>query len=130
MERETEGVLQPADLCTKTRGRVMEVLRIKKPDAHSPTAASLDMYPYYPSEFIYVDIKNDPAMEVAGRLSRGVGPEETDSVSLQNWLLCFEAGIGELQLIFAYFAESLGNGRPPWTAYQTMMSGRMIALEK
>ena len=41
---ETGGVLQPGDMCTKTGGPVMEVLRTKHPEAQTPTAASLDSY--------------------------------------------------------------------------------------
>ena len=47
-ERETGGVLQPGDRCTKTGGRVMEVLRAKNPEARTLTAVSLDSYPGHP----------------------------------------------------------------------------------
>ena len=47
-ERETGGVLQPGDRCTKTGDRVMEVLRAKHPEAWTPTAANLDSYPDRP----------------------------------------------------------------------------------
>ena len=40
-ERETGGVLQPRDRCTKTG--VMEVIHAKQPEARKPTAASLDL---------------------------------------------------------------------------------------
>ena len=32
-------------------------------------------------------------------------------------------------MIVTDFAEWLSNGRPPWDAYQAMMSGRLIALD-
>ena len=41
-ERETGGVLQPGDRCTKTGDQVMEVLRAKHLEARTPTAVSLD----------------------------------------------------------------------------------------
>ena len=41
---ETGGVLQPGDRCTKTGDQVMDVLRVKHPEARTPTAASLDSY--------------------------------------------------------------------------------------
>ena len=44
-ERETGGVLQPGDRCTKTGNQMMEVLCTKHPEARTPTAASLDSYP-------------------------------------------------------------------------------------
>ena len=41
-EKETGGVLQPRDRCTKMGNWVMEVLRAKHLEARTPTAASLD----------------------------------------------------------------------------------------
>ena len=129
MERETGDMLQPAERCTNNGERVMEVLRTKNPEACPPTAASMDSYPDRPTELIPVDIINNMVTEVAGRLSGGAGPGGTDSVSLQHWLLQFRAAIGELRLLVADFTEWLRNGRPPWAAYRTMMSGRLIALD-
>ena len=69
-------------------------------------------------------------MEVAGRLYGGLGPGVTDSVRLQHWFLHFGAARRELRLIVADFSEWFGNGRPPWSSYQALMSVRMIALYK
>ena len=91
----------------------MEVLRTKHPEARTPTAASLDSYPGRPMELTPVDITKDKVTAVAGRLSGGVGPGETDSVSLQHWLLRFGATSVELRLIVGDFVKYLGNGRPP-----------------
>ena len=33
-------------------------------------------------------------------------------------------------MIVADLSEWLGKGRPPWTAYRALMSGRMITLDK
>ena len=77
-----------------------------------------------------MDITNDTVTEVAVRLSRGERQGETDSVSVQHWLLFFGVMSGEVQLIVADFAEWLGNKRPPWDAYRALMSGRLIALDK
>ena len=41
-ERETGGVLQPGDRCTKTGEQMMEVLHAKHPEDQIPTAESLD----------------------------------------------------------------------------------------
>ena len=35
-----------------------------------------------------------------------------------------------MRLIIGDFIEWLGNGRPPWTAYRALISGRLIALDK
>ena len=67
---------------------------------------------------------------VAGRLLGGAGPGGADSVSLQHWLLRFGAASVEIRLIVGDFVEWLGNGRPPWAAYRSLMSGQLIALDK
>ena len=36
----------------------------------------------------------------------------------------------ELRQIVAYFVKWLENERPPWDAYRTIMSGRLIGLDK
>ena len=112
-ERETGGVLQPGERCTKTGNRVSEVLRTKHPEARTPTAACLGSYTGRPPELTPVDITDDTVTAVAGRLSGSAGPGGTDSVSLQHWLLRFGAASAELRLIVGDFVEWLGNGRPP-----------------
>ena len=83
-----------------------------------------------PPELTPVDITDDTGTAVAGRISGGARPRGTDSVSLQHWLLRFCAASAELRLIVGDFVEWLGNGRPPWAAYRTLMSCRLIALDK
>ena len=83
----------------------MEVLRFKHPEARTPTAESLYLYPDRPPELTPVDITDDTVTAVAGRLSGGARPGGTDSVSLQHWLLRFGAASGELQLIVGDFME-------------------------
>ena len=51
-------------------------------------------------------------------------------MSLQHWLLGSGAASVELRVIVGDFVEWLGNGRPPWSAYWALMSGRLIALDK
>ena len=111
------GVLYPAERYTNTGERLMEVLCTKHPEARPPTAASLDSYPDHPPEIFPVDIIKNTVTSVAGRLSGGAGPDGTDSVSLQHWLLSFGAAIRELRLIVADFTEWLSNVRPSWDAY-------------
>ena len=65
-ERDTGGVLQPGDRCTKTGERVMKVLCTKHPEARTPTAASLDAYPGKNSELTPVYINKYTVTAVAG----------------------------------------------------------------
>ena len=128
-ERETGGVLQLGNRCTKTWDRVMEVLHTKHPEARTPTAAILDFNPGRLPELTPVDITEDTVTAVAGKTSGGAALGGADSVSLQHWLLSFSAASAELRLIVGNFVEWLGNGRPPWDAYWALMSGQLIALD-
>ena len=87
------GVLLPEEQCTKTGGRLLEVLHTKNPDARPPSAACLDAYLGKPPEMVLVDITDDVVSAVAGRLSGGAGTGGTDLISLQHWLLRFGAAI-------------------------------------
>ena len=63
-EKETGGVLWTAERRNKTGGRLMEMLHTKHPEAHPPTAASLDSYPDLPPELVPVDITNNTVTAV------------------------------------------------------------------
>ena len=65
-ERDTGGVIQTEELCTKTGERGVEVLRTKHLDARPPYAASLDKYPDRPLELVPMDITEKTVTEVAG----------------------------------------------------------------
>ena len=77
-EQETGDVLQPAEMCTKTRERVMEVLRTKHTDTLPPTAASLYTYMDRTPELVPVDINKDMVTEVSGRIFGGAKTGGTD----------------------------------------------------
>ena len=68
--------MQPAEHCTKTGDRVMEVLRTKHPNKRPLSAASQDTYTGRPPELVPVDIMNNMVTEVAVHLSRGAGTGE------------------------------------------------------
>ena len=89
-------MLHTLEQCTNIGERVLEVLCTKYPEAHPPTVAILELYPDRPPEIVPVDITDDTVTEDAVRLSGGIGPWETDSVSLQYWIMCFGAAIVEL----------------------------------
>ena len=111
---------------------MIEVLRTKHLEARAPIVASLDSYPNLPLELVPVDITDNTLTEVAWKLlGRGrAGPGGTDSVSLDHWLLSFWAASGYLRLIVNNFTEWLSHGRPPWSAFRALMSGRLIVLDK
>ena len=60
----------------------MEVLHTKHPEACSPTAASLELYPDLPPELFPVDITDDAVTTVVGRLSVGTGPGVAEYIRL------------------------------------------------
>ena len=66
-------MLKPEELFTKTRERVMEVLRTKHLVTLPPSVASLDSYPKRPLEIVSVNITEDTVMYVGRRLSIRAG---------------------------------------------------------
>ena len=92
---------------------MVEVLRTKHLDARPLTVPSLNTYPDRPPDIVPLDITNNTVREVAGRLSGGSEPGETDSVILKYWLLRFGAARGELRLTLAEFAEWMGERAAP-----------------
>ena len=53
-----------------------------------------------------------------------------DSEALQVWLLKFGEGSTRLITSMETYLDWLANGSPPWAAYHTFMSGRLISLDK
>ena len=51
-----------------------------------------------------IDLTEDMVIEVARRLSEGLGTGETDSISLQHWLMRFREAICGIRLVVAEFA--------------------------
>ena len=65
-DQEMVGVLNPAELCTNTKERVMDVLCTKHPDARPPAATILDTYQDRPPELVPVDTNNNKVTKVSG----------------------------------------------------------------
>ena len=67
---------------------------------------------------------------VAQNISGGSGPGGTESEPLQGWLLKFVEDSKRLLTRVETLVEWLANKRPPYAAYCTFMSGRLIAIDK
>ena len=70
-----------------------------------------------------MDLTKDKVIEAERRLSGGARTGDTDSVSLQHYIIQFGEASGDLRLIVTYFAEWLVNECPPWATYCLLMSG-------
>ena len=79
---------------------------------------------------LQLDLTVEMVTDVAHRLPSNSGSGGTNSVCLQKWILCFWEASGELQQMIVGFAECLVNHRPPWSAYQAMMTRQLIRIEE
>ena len=100
------------------------------PETHPPTAIILKAYGSKPPEMVPVDITNATVATVARRLSGPARPGGVDLVSLQHWLLLFEAAIVVIRQIIREFEHWMANSRPPWVVYRSLILGRLIGLNK
>ena len=80
--------------------------------------------------FIPVDITEEAVESVARKLSGSSGPGGTDYEALQGWLLKFGEDSTRLCTRVETFFDRLENGSPPWAAYRTFMSERLIVIDK
>ena len=58
------------------------------------------------------------------------GPGDTDSETLQGWILKFGEDSKRLGTSVEIYIDWLANGSPPWAAYHAFMSGLLIKFDK
>ena len=51
-------------------------------------------------------------------------------IELINWLVCFVCPSEELRVVVIMLADWVANSSPPWDSYHTLMSCRLISLDK
>ena len=90
----------------------------------------IDSYTYQLLELVPVDITKDTVTEIEACLSGSARPGGADSVRLKHWILRFVEASKDFRLMVADFVEWLVNRRPPWSAYQSLNSGRLVVLDK
>ena len=89
----------------------------------------LDAYEKTPI-FIPVDIPEDVVKLVAWKLSGVWALEVRTWTFIQGRILKSGGGIKILRTTVEIFIHWIANRSPPWAAYCTFMSGRLIVLEK
>ena len=90
----------------------------------------LNIYAGVPPEFDPLDIPEETITEVGNWLSGGGGLGHTEMFSLQNWIPGYVESSAEILHIFVLLKEFLTNKFPPWAAYNTLMVGRRIRMNK
>jgi hypothetical protein len=133
--RQGGGVLQPADLCTKSGRPVVEVLREKHPDLREPPSVgapdgAFEPYARGAPAVVPVDVTAMTVKTVAAKLSGAAGPGGVDAVDLRNWLLRCGVESEDLREEMAAMTAWLANMHPPWAAYRALMACRLVALDK
>ena len=94
-----------------------------------PPCSTLVVYDKMPI-FIPVDIMEDVVELVVRKIFGSSVPGGTDSEALQGCLLKVWEDRKKLSLSVEIFVYWIANKSPPWSAYYSFMSGRMILLDK
>ena len=53
-----------------------------------------------------------------------------EAIELRNWLLRFGNASEELRVIISRLTDFMDNSSPPWATYCTLMTCRLVALDK
>eukprot|EP00957_Ditylum_brightwellii_P049497 3754346-Ditylum_brightwellii.AAC.1 len=106
--RDKGGLLQPTKIDSKTGDTEYETL---------PT-------------FIDLDVTASTVEKVTSRMQNSAGLDRMDAVAWQDYLLRFGTARTALRETVAWLACWLANTRPAWVAYQVIMVGRLIVLDK
>eukprot|EP00957_Ditylum_brightwellii_P146773 11173696-Ditylum_brightwellii.AAC.1 len=115
--------------CSKTGKPVREVLLSKHPSSSQPPEEVLLVYDALPS-FIDLDVTAAMVEKVATWMQGAAGPGRVNSIVWQDWLLQYGYASFKVQDAVANLTRGLSNSRPPWAAYQAIVAGRLIALDK
>ena len=124
------GVDRPQDCWSKSGDPVVKVLWVNHPEARLVSVAWLYSYMIPPPQLFPLEIAGDTTTEVIWRLSGGSVPGGSDAVSLQHWRLIFGESSAWLYHNVSSLSEWLMNDFPPCAAYQALMAGRLIGLDK
>jgi hypothetical protein len=117
------------DINEKTNETVVDVLKSNHPEARIPDSSSLPSYTTTP-DYVDLDILEDAIEGIGRHLSGTVGLGGTDSHALKHWLLQFGTASQNLRQAMALFTEWMSNTLPLWAAYQALMAGHLVELDK
>eukprot|EP00957_Ditylum_brightwellii_P127151 9694681-Ditylum_brightwellii.AAC.1 len=108
---------------------VSEVLLSKHPCPSQPPEKTLPEYDELLA-LIDLDVTTLHIEQVATQMQGAAGPGGLDSVAWQNWLLQISYASFKLWGSVAKLTRWMANTCLPWVAYQAIIAGRLIALEK
>ncbi len=130
--RDSGGVLDPANACTKTGLPVLEVLKSKHPQARWSNILQPGSYKAYPKapDALPLDITAEHVKRATSWLSGAAGVNGIDGVELKQWFLCFGSASIVLHEMMAQTVCWLANNNPPWVTYCALMAYHLVALNK
>ena len=108
---------------------VLDMLRRKHPDPHSPVKATFlhcDVLP----QLEEVEITGCHVLLSARRIQGGAGPGGCDACHWQDVLLRYGAHSSRLRDAVAALSRRLANTIVPWDQVRALVSNRLIALDK
>ena len=129
-ERDKGGVLHPEEFSSKEPSKtVLDVLREKHPEPECPHPDSLlkvDSFPHQ-EEVVITSAHVESAVR---RMHGAAGPSGTDSAHWHSILLRFGAHSDRLRDQVAALTRKICNQTLPWESLRSLMSNRLIALDK
>ena len=128
-DRETGGVLLPADRDEKSGDPISEALSSKHPDARVTDPATLHQCEE-PPDFADLDITDQVVETAAGKSSRAAGLGSDDGCSLKDLLLRFGKPSADCRKAVAGLACWLSDGTPPWAACRAFLACRTLGMDK
>jgi hypothetical protein len=130
---DTGGILNPQTLIQvgQQEKNVFEILQEKHPNSSEIDISSLETPP--PGGLplmVEIDISSSHVELAARRLQGGAGPGGTDSMQWKDFLLRHGAHSDKLRDAIASLARRLSNTIVDWKDIQSLLSNRLIALDK
>ena len=77
-----------------------------------------------------LDFTEDDVTWVVSKLSSAASAMGAEAMELCNWLLCFGSASEQFRVVVASLADWMANYSPPWAAYLTLMTCRLVGLDK
>ena len=131
-EKARGGILHPMDQVeskVSVKLQVWEVLRNKHPNPSIPSNDPLIENEVLP-EFEDVEICRSHVLKVVRQIQGGTGPGGCDAIHWQDALLPYGAHSGRLRESVATLCRRLANTIVPWEDVRSLVSSRLIAIDK
>ena len=127
--RDKGGLLLPTDTDVNTETLVADFLFSKHPNRIPPALKAFHPYVSSPA-LIDLDVASNFFDRVPNTMKGAAGPWRIETVNCHDWTLHYGPSSRELQESIDTLVWWLVNTYPHWEAYRTIVTGRLIGLDK